>query len=197
MEGFPKTMRVKGGLEIVVRPLERSDEAELFRFFSSLPENERLFLRDDVTQREVVHRWIEELGSPELVRLVALREGRIVGDATLRRPARGWMRHVGEVRAVVAPESQRHGVASTLVRELCGQAVLCGLDKLVVMAAQDQAGALTSLERLGFVREAVLRNHVTDIRGKKRDLIIMANHTEELWHRMADMILDSESAVQH
>ncbi|MBI5481755.1 MAG: GNAT family N-acetyltransferase [Deltaproteobacteria bacterium] len=196
MDGYPKTVRVRGGLDLIVRPLEKKDFEELHRFFGTLPDGERLFLREDVTQREVVQRFIDELDYARTLPLLGLTGGRIVGNATLHRTRRGWMRHVGEVRVVVSREAQRHGVATALVRELCGQAITLGLDKLVAMVAQDQVGALLCFERLGFGREATLKSHVTDLAGQKRDLIVLANHTAELWHRMEDLILDREFQVE-
>jgi RimJ/RimL family protein N-acetyltransferase len=195
MDGFPKSVRVRGG-ELSLRPLQRPDFEALHRFFTELPEADRLFLMYDVTKREAVQRFIDELDDKGALLLVAEHGGHLVGHAALRHPSHGWMRHVGEIRVVVAKDWQRHGVASALARELVAQATSRGLDKLVAMVAQDQVGALTCFERLGFSREASLKGHVMDLKGQKRDLIVLANHTAELWRRMEDLILDREFSVE-
>ncbi|HEY3355557.1 MAG TPA: GNAT family N-acetyltransferase [Polyangia bacterium] len=195
MDGYPKTVRARG-LELTIRPLEPNDLDDLARFFRELPESERMFLRENVTDLAVVKRFVAELGDDHTLRLVAITDGRIVAHGALLRERPGWMRHVGEVRVIVAKEAQRRGVATVLVRELCSQAVARGIDKLVAMVPQDQTGALATFEKLGFSREATLRNHVLDLKGQKRDLLVLANHTAELWHRMEDMILDREFSVE-
>jgi len=153
-----------------------------------LPESEWLFLEEDVTDGEVVRRLAREAGPAALVGTV---EGRVAAWGVLRRPARGWMRHVGEVRAVVAPEHQRKGVAQALLRELVGQAVLQGVEKMIAMVAQGQPGALLAFEHLGFSREAVLHGHVRDVQGRTRDLHVLASHTRDLFDRM-DLMIDND-----
>jgi L-amino acid N-acyltransferase YncA len=195
MDGFPKNVRVRG-LELAIRPLEPDDLDRLTRFFRELPESERMFLRENVTDPTVVRRFVDELGDDHVLRLIAVASGRVVAHGALIRERPGWMRHVGEVRIIVAKDMQRRGVATALVRELCSEAVVRGIDKLIALVPQDQAGALVVFEKLGFSREATLRNHVLDLRGQKRDLLVLANHTAELWHRMEDMILDREFNVE-
>lgn len=195
MDGYPKTVRVRG-LDLIIRPLVPSDLDGLTRFFRELPESERMFLRENVTDPAVIKRFIVEAADEHFVRLVGEADGRIVGHAALIRERPGWMRHVGDVRVVVAKDVQRHGVASALVRELCSQAVVRAIDKLMALIPQDHVGALRCFEKLGFSREATLRNHVLDLRGQKRDLLILVNHTAELWHRMEDLILDHEFSVE-
>jgi L-amino acid N-acyltransferase YncA len=195
MDVFPKTVRFRG-LELVIRPLAPTDFDALRRFFCDMSESERMFLREDVADPAVVKRFIDEISDEHVLRLLALSGGRIVGHSALIRERPGWMRHVGEVRVVVAKDMQRRGVASALVRELCAQAVVRGIDKLIAMVPQDHAPAKECFERLGFAREATLKNHVLDLRGQKRDLLVLVNHTSELWHRMEDLILDRELGVE-
>ena len=51
------------------------------------------------------------------------------------------------------------------------------------------------MEALGFQREAVLKDHVTDLRGRPHDLVIMTNYVAELWRKMEDAILDMEFQI--
>ena len=45
---------------------------------------------------------------------------------------------------------------------------------------------------MGFVLEAILRDHATDLAGKKHDIYIMSNYMAELWRKMEDMIMYQE-----
>ena len=67
-----------------------------------------------------------------------------------------------------------------------------GLDKLTYQVLDDQVRLRSMLKNMGFVEEAVLRDHATDLAGAKHDIIIMSNYMAELWRKMEDMILDHE-----
>ena len=82
-----------------------------------------------------------------------------------------------------------------MVSRLIEHAVLKGLDKIVFQAMDTQHGAIKSMEMLGFTKEAVLKDHVTDLRGRPHNLIILTNYVAELWRKMEDTILDAEFKV--
>jgi len=51
-EQYPKAATLKDGRNVVIRPLTRNDFDQLYSFFQALPEEDRLFLRHDVTDPE-------------------------------------------------------------------------------------------------------------------------------------------------
>jgi len=187
MEKYPKEIMIKDGTRVTLRLMEKDDVTKLLDFFRALPEEDRRFLKEDVTQEEVVRRWADELNYDRIFPIVAEVEGKIVGDATLHRPLYGWSKHVGEIRMVVAKEYQRKGLGTALARELYRYALDKGVEKIVAQVMEGQLGAIKAFERLGFKKEATLKEHVTDLEGKKRGLIIMANHVEDLWRRMEEL----------
>jgi RimJ/RimL family protein N-acetyltransferase len=192
MEGYPKSVRLRDGGEVIVRPLEPADREALLAFFRGLQAEDRLFLKEDVTDPAVVQRFFEELDYERVFPIVAWHGVRIVGDGTLHRQRRGWTRHVGEVRVVVARQFQRHGLAKVLVRELVARAQAVGLEKIEAQVLADQRGALRAFESLGFEREAVRRGHARDLAGHARDLVLLTNTVRGLWGKMEDLILDHD-----
>lgn len=194
-EGYPKTVTLKDGRKVVIRPLEPRDEYTLKEFFLALPDEDRMFLREDVTKPEVVERFIRSLGEGTVYPLIAEYEGRIVGDATLHLNRYGWSRHVGQIRVVVAREFQRKGLGSALAKYIVRHAISLGLDKLVAEVVEDQTGAIRAFEKLGFAKEAVLKGHVKDIRGYKRDLVILANDVSHIWERMEALVADFSPTI--
>src|SRR3990172_2492468 len=54
---YPKEVKVRDGSTIVLKPFEKKDKDALFLFFQKLPEEDRLFLKDNVTDPAVVERW--------------------------------------------------------------------------------------------------------------------------------------------
>ncbi|MGY1680470.1 N-acetyltransferase family protein [Geodermatophilus sp. SYSU D01176] len=166
-----------------IAPLTGTHCDALLRFFAELPEGDRTFIREDVTDPDVVRGWAA--GSPAVDRWVAVDDGdRVLGYvAVLRLP--GWSDHVGEVRLVVAPDARGSGLGRELARHAMVQALGAGLTKLVVEVVADQAPALALFTALGFTGEALLVDHIRDRDGQLRDLMVLAHHVGETWAGMS------------
>ncbi|MHC4140669.1 MAG: hypothetical protein ACYSUF_01905, partial [Planctomycetota bacterium] len=67
-----KTVRVKDGSEVVIRPLTRDDFDRSLAFFQALPRGDLDYLRGDPTQPDVLERRFQEMESGEYSRLVAV-----------------------------------------------------------------------------------------------------------------------------
>ena len=194
---YPKSLNVDGGQELIMRPVEETDEQALIRFFRELSEKDRRFLKDDVTDEAVIKRWMVGLDFDRVFPLLALHNGEVVGDATLHRNRYGWSRHVGEVRAVVSKEWPRRGVAQALIRELVSHAVDAGLELLEAHVLEGQHSAQKALEAIGFRATTVLSNRAKDQTGRLRNVVIMTNDVSELWRRMEDLIDDGGRRSGH
>jgi RimJ/RimL family protein N-acetyltransferase len=181
---YPKEVKIKDGSTVVLRPFEKNDTDALFAFFVKLPELDRLFLRDNVTDRAVVERWASELNYAKVYPLLALKGNEVVGDATIHKNLGGWMNHVGSIRIVTAREFQRKGLGSVLASELFLHALKSGLEKIVAEMMETQQGTKKVFEKLGFVQEAVLRGQVRDQMGVRHDLLILTKDLEEFWAEM-------------
>ncbi len=166
-----------------VTPLTEAHCEALVRFFADLPEGDRTFIREDVTDPEVVRGWAA--GSPGVDRWVAVDDSdRVLGYvAVLRLP--GWSDHVGELRLVVAPAARGSGLGRELARHALVQALGAGLTKLVVEVVADQAAALALFTGLGFTGEALLVDHIRDRDGQLRDLMVLAHHVGATWAGMS------------
>ena len=189
MQRYPKTAKIKDGTSVVIRPVTQKDGPALLAFFKKLPNDDRLFLKEDVTNKEVIDRWIADLDYEKVLPLIAVKDSSIVGDATLHFNKYGWHRHMAEIRCVVAKEYQQKGVGVTLMRELLSHADQKGVDKIRAEMMDIQASAQTAFQKLGFKKAAELKNFVVDIKGKTHNLIIMVNDVSELWRKMEDLLL--------
>lgn len=178
---YPKEVRLKDGSPVVLAPFRRKDREALFLFFRKLPEADRLFLKDDVSDPAVVERWATELNYDKVFPLLAWKGEEVVGDATLHKNLGGWMKHVGTIRIVVARELQHHGMGSVLANELFLHALKSGLEKIVAEMMETQEGAKKVFEKLGFRQEAVLHGHVRDQIGVRHDLLVLTKDLEEFW----------------
>jgi ribosomal protein S18 acetylase RimI-like enzyme len=181
LEEYPKTITLRDGTKVTIRPMEKGDAVELFGFFERVPKEDRLFLKDDVTDRGVIEEWELSLDYGKVFPLVAIQSDIIVADATLHRRQGGWTSHIGKVRLVVDKAFRGKGLGSRMVQELINIAERAGLDKLVAEVMDTQEPAKAAFERLGFKEEAKLSNYVKDQAGKPHDLAIMVHDITPMW----------------
>jgi len=189
--GYPKTVELKGGQKVVVRPVSHDDFDQLLTFLQSLPEGDRVFLRHDVRDPDVVRKWTEDMDFDQVITLLALDDGAIVGTGRLHLMAHGWMRHVGHVRLITAPSVRRKGLGGLLTRELVNVASDRNLEKLQAHVIEDAVGAVKMFERIGFSKVAVLDGMVKDQSGRTRNLAIMVNNVSNLTQILEDWIEDA------
>jgi L-amino acid N-acyltransferase YncA len=175
---YPKTVNLRDGTPVAIRPLLADDREEICRFFERVPHEDRAFLKEDVIDRHEVEAWLDRLDSETETVIVAETADHIAGTAILSREAHGWARHVGEIRIVADPATRRQGLGHVLAETIFALAVHLQLEKIVAQMMTDQRGAIRVFELLGFHPEATLRNHVKDRYGHKHDLLIMANELE-------------------
>jgi RimJ/RimL family protein N-acetyltransferase len=186
LDDYPKNLTLKDGTQLLLRPMEKGDEAALLAFFQGLPESDRFYLRDDVTDPAVVKGWADNIDYDRVLPVLAFLGDKIVGDATLHRNPHSWMRHVGEIRLVVSPDFREKGLARVMAAEIFQNAVTSGLDKLLAEMTTEQDGARRVFARLGFREEAILKDQVLDADGNKHDLLIMSNDVTRLWQQWVE-----------
>lgn len=184
----PKAVTLTDGANLEIRPMTAADRDAVLGFARSLPEDDLLFMRVDLTDPEVVDEWIRNLGSGHSVSVLARDGNGVAGYATVHRNPARWTRRVGEIRVNVAPEYRGRGLGRILTGEIFDVARTLGLKKLMANMTVDQRGAQGAFRRLGFVAEALLADYVEDRNGTSRDLIIMSydidGHSEQVDDRV-------------
>lgn len=172
---YPKEVALKDGSDVTIRPVDEGDEQALLDFFLDIPEEERFFLKEDVTSPEVIRSWIAERDYRQALALLAIHGSKVVADAVLIRRRGNSRSHVGEIRIVVAPEYRNRGLGTTLIRELCDIADDAGLEKVLfeVVADREQE-AIKAAEWLGFLRLATIEGAAVDPVGHHHDVVLMA-----------------------
>jgi RimJ/RimL family protein N-acetyltransferase len=170
---YPRTFHFDDNTEASLRLMTPADTHRLVTFARSLPEDDLLYLRMDITKLNVVSHWGQNIKEGRTVTVLAEVGKDIVGYASLHHDEVTWQRHLGEVRMQVGPGYRSRGLGRALAGELFVLAQELGLRKLVAHMTPDQQGAIATVERLGLRREALLRNFVIDRAGHMRDLIVM------------------------
>lgn len=192
-----KTYTLKDGTEVTIRPLVESDVEKSLAFFQSLPPEERLYLRVDVTDRDVVQKRISGSGLKEYKRIVADVDGEIVADAGLELRPHGWERHLADFRLIVSPDFQGKGLGMLLAEELYEMALNEKVEEMIVEIMAPQQNAKKIFEKLGFKEDTVIKNFVKDIDGNKQDLILLRCDLEEIWGQIEAHIKELENRDFH
>lgn len=187
-----KIEALKDGKKVTIRELQVKDLDRLMKFYSSLPPEDRKYLRIDVTNREIVQQRIELTKEGNVIRLIALHNDEIVADGALELSGEEWRKHQGELRVIVARPFQHKGLGMIMVRELYFLAVEKNVDQAVVKMMRPQVAAQRIFRKLGFREELLIPDYVRDIAGKKQDLIIMVCNIKELWKELEHFYTDSD-----
>jgi RimJ/RimL family protein N-acetyltransferase len=178
---YPRNEIVSENREVELWPMTVDDAPDLLTFYRSLPPEDLLYLREDVTRPEAMDRWVYGIETEQVWHLLASYRGRIIADGELDYPYYGWSQHVGELRIVVDRAFRGSGLSRLVVQELIAQALEEGLHKVIVQMTVDQHAAIHMCEKLGFRQEAILSDHVQDQHGQLRDLVMMTFFIHDLF----------------
>jgi RimJ/RimL family protein N-acetyltransferase len=180
---YPRRVDTEAG-EIEFRLMTRADEAAVLAFAKALPTHDLLFLPRNISQPKVLSAWISEIEAGDITSVLALRDGAVVGCGALVKDSRSWSPHVGEIRMVVSLDMRGKGVGRALSQETFALALGSGLEKLSVQMTVDQRAAIALFESLGFKAEALLRDHVRDVDGRKHDIVVLGHNVAQVQAQM-------------
>jgi RimJ/RimL family protein N-acetyltransferase len=170
---YPKTITLKDGTHYVLRPSSKKDMDILWGFFQEIPDNDKLFLKDNIVEKDVVAAWCNSLNYESVLPLLALHDGKLVGDATLHTHQRTWVKHIGKIRVTIHPKYRNRGLASMMVKELIEIASKTDLEILDAEFMSEQESAINAFKKLGFKQLALMDQYVIDTEGKPHDFIIL------------------------
>jgi L-amino acid N-acyltransferase YncA len=173
---YPKSVSLEDDTPVTLRPLLKLDEAALQEYFGSLPPEDRLCLKEDVTDPKVIENWIYELDYDTVLPLIALHNGNIVGDATLHFNPIGWTRHQAEVRLTTSTRFRVRGLGTILVQNLIDLASQMGLEQISIEIPPVLDKAFYLFEKMGFKEVAKLEGFVKDLEGTESDLVLMVKY---------------------
>jgi len=175
---------LKDGTKVITRNLHSDDLDKLMIFYRALPTEDRVYLKVDVTNRNVVKQRMKLIEEGTVFRIIALHDDEIIGDGMFEISREEWRKHQGELRVIVARDFQRKGLGMILMRELYFLAVNKGVDKIVVKMMKPQVGAQRICKKLGFHKETSIPNYVWDQAGEPQDLVIMSCDVKDLWKEL-------------
>ncbi len=170
---YPIEVKLRGNQTARLRLMGANDLDKMLAFAASLPADDLLFLRTDITDRSVVKQWIDNIKHGHTITLLAEIDGEIAAYASVHLDQARWTRRVGEIRINASSRYRGMGLGRRLGAEIFDLARSLGLKKITAQMTTDQTAARAAFERLGFQVEAMLTDWVEDRSGRSRDLLIM------------------------
>jgi L-amino acid N-acyltransferase YncA len=180
---YPRTLSLKDGA-VTLRYLTSNDRDAALTFARGLPAHDLLFLRRDITRPEVIDLWLDGVARGRIISVVAEREGAVQGYAIVDRGELSWSPHVAELRVLVGATMRGKGIGQILTQEAFAIALGLGIEKIIAQMTVDQLGARAVFEGMGFLPEALLRDHVKDRDGRKHDLLILSHDVAKFQAQM-------------
>jgi len=159
----------------VIRAMVAEDAEAVLAFARAMPPHDLLFLPRDITHPKVLEAWIGELARGTLHSLLGVRDGTVLGCATIVRDPLSWSPHVAELRVIVGASARGRGLGRRLMESAFALAVPLGIEKLIAQMTVDQTAAIATFESMGYRAEALLRDHVKDRAGVSHDIVILSH----------------------
>ena len=181
------------GVTLTLRFLERGDRESMLDFARQLPIHDLLFLRRDITEPSNVDQWIEDIEDGYYTTIAAVRDDEIVGYTSVATDRLGWTRHVAELRVLISHEMRGKNLGRLLTEQAFALAKQRGVKKMMAQMTTDQEAAVKVFTRMGFQREARLRNQVMDRDGALHDLQIMSLDVDEFQAKIDVMLLSAQN----
>jgi GNAT superfamily N-acetyltransferase len=173
LTAFPKDVKLRDGTPCVLRPVSRRDDIKLRKFFLTVPEEERLFVKRPITDQTLFKQWCRQPDFERNLPLLLLHGQKIIGEATLHQRGGGWKRHIGLLTLLTHPDYRGRDVSKILVSELVEIARGCGLRQLEAEVNGERKIALNVLAQLGFNELMHLPDYVLDMKAVSHDYVLL------------------------
>src|SRR3954454_15293235 len=166
---------LRDGSDVIIRRLLEEDRAALLAFGANLPEDDRLYLEDDLQSQEIITRLVNAHAAENWRQIVALDGERIAGYGAVRRLP-GWSSHVADIQLIISADVRREGLGTIMAQALFDVARELRVAKVIVEMVEEQSFGRAIFERLGFRVEGMLSQHVRDRYGAEHNLLVLAYH---------------------
>ena len=159
--------------DLSIRRAHADDADRIGRFLRGMPERDLLFFRQNIEDEKVVAAMVSDTPERAVISMLAERDGNLVGMAYVQRRNVPWLRHVGDVVAIVLPAMRGEGLGTRLLRETILAAQPLALEKVVAHIVIEDRDSVRVFEKLGFRHEGILLDHAKSNDGTLFDLALM------------------------
>ncbi len=187
MSDLPRDYKLISGETITLRHASLDDAERIHKFFLKLPEENRIYLMNNVIDIEVVKHRLRQIDKSHF-RIIALLNDEVVADGTIDHSSYGWYSHIGHVRIMVSHEQRHKGIGTILLNELIIIATREKVEKLCVDVMAEQRKIIETLKKIGFKKELLKKNYAKDIYGNYHDVCVLSNDISKVWRKFKEHV---------
>jgi GNAT superfamily N-acetyltransferase len=181
-----------------IRYRTTEDYKNVLDLYQNIPDEELDYFITDMKNPDVLAQWLKPNELIETIALVAVTNDQIIGEAILVRQKASRTSHVGTLRFFIQPEWRKHGIGTVLVSSLLTESMKIGIEKLSIYIPEIADKKFKSiLQKTGFSKEAVLKDHFRTRSGAKQDVIVYGRDLDELWNRISDWVGNYGRAMEY
>src|SRR6202035_6001558 len=94
---YPREVKLRDGRNVSLRLMEAGDKHRILNFASSLPPDDLLFLRTDITDPKTIDEWVRSIEAGTTITVLAELDSDVIGYASLHTEGARWTRRGGGV----------------------------------------------------------------------------------------------------
>jgi putative acetyltransferase len=165
-----KTVNLRDGRRVQIRPLQESDSEGLHGMYQSMSDDALRWSMAPYTE-ETIDRWIGNL--PNLISLVAVHGGGIVGYASVQKFTHPRLAGTGDLNIYIHQDYQGAGLGTALMVMLLNVANEHSLHRINLEVVADNETAVYLFRKFGFNVEGRRVEAYKAMDGGLHDILLM------------------------
>mgnify|MGYP005855606221 CR=1 FL=1 len=163
-------IRLKDGRIVLIKELEIEDKEKLVEMYESLSDDAIRWGMPPYT-REAIERRLSNLQN--LIALVALHEGKIIGDAHLYKFPHARRKGTSDIAMYLHQDFHNVGLGTAMLTKLVQLAKKEGIHRIGLTVIAENKLAVHLYQKMGFKIEGVMKDAYFGEDGKFHDELIM------------------------
>ena len=169
---YRNLVTLRDGVRVLLRVIEKGDRAALQAMFDQVSDEDLKYMHSNVKNPALVRKWIDEMDYSQIIPVVALVGGKIVGDATLHR-GQGPYRHTGELRIFLPEAYRQRGLGTAMLKSLIDIANKLDMHLLTAEVIAEKLSVVRAFQGQGFQLLASLPGYFMLPDGKTLDVALL------------------------
>jgi RimJ/RimL family protein N-acetyltransferase len=160
--------------DVEVRPARPRDRRQIVDLMASVAAERRYIRMEEVdpARSRKQKEWAKRSWTVDRANLVAVADGRVVGNLGIAREDGTVARHVASLGMAVAPEWRERGIGSALLAEAFRWAAWAGVEKVLLTVYPHNERAINLYKKFGFVDEGRLSGHSKKSYGYEDEIVM-------------------------
>ena len=177
MINWPEIQPILQDGDLTLRPTTIDDAPFMFNYiagdieistFTTVPADYTLEMA-----HEAIERWANGFEDKTVMQnAICIKDGPIIGQVSLQ--SIDIRDHHAQIGYLLNRNFRGQGIMTRAVSLLCDYAFGIGFRRLGAFAMPRNGGSVRTLEKNGFIQEAVLRNYITELDGSQTDAVLFS-----------------------